>query len=185
MTGFEWVVFVLRVVDHFLATHPVDLDVRLMELALPPVLDGPQCINLRIETWLLKKLEEVVYVEFLAWLSDPIAFGSEALGCIKLHNFLGLLEESQEEEEGAYDGSCPSLSVVAVKHCNPVVVLFQEGRYFVADAKEGVEGRGLVVFPFVAADVLEFFVLDAPPADVDGDVFVLMCILEKLPDGVD
>lgn len=41
-----------------------------------------------------------------------------------------------------------------------------------------------MVFPLVTDDILEFFLFDVSAADVDGDVFVLVGILEELLDGV-
>jgi hypothetical protein len=75
--------------------------------------------------------------------------------------------------------------MVAVKYSYPVAIFLQEGGNFIADSKESIKGRSFMVFPFVATDILELFILDASSTDVDGDVFVLVSILEKLPNGVD
>jgi hypothetical protein len=72
--------------------------------------------------------------------------------------------------------------VVAVEHRYSFCVCDEKLGDLLANNKKYVEWRRLVVFPFEANDVLQFALLDAPAADVDGDVFILMRVLEQLSD---
>lgn len=113
----------------------------------------------------------------MAGLGDAISLGCKPTGGIEFHNFFSVLEDSQEEEKTADDGSCATFAVIAVEYSNSIDICAQKLCNFVANEKERIERRGFVVFPVVAVNVLEFFLFYAPSADVDGDVFILMGVL--------
>ena len=121
-------------------------------------------------------LPEVLNILDLAWLCYSIAFLLEAFLAVESHDFLRLFKDSHEKEETADDGARASLAVVAVENGNSLRVLDQILRHLVADDEKRVKGRSLMVFPFVTSDILKDCLVDAPPADVYCDVFVLVAL---------
>lgn len=61
-----------------------------------------------------------------------------------------------------------------MEHRYPLTVLTQKLCYLVTDGKKQVEGRGLVIFPLVAYNIFEHFLVDRPTTDVDSNVFSLV-----------
>ena len=74
--------------------------------------------------------------------------------------------------------------MVAVKDCYSFRVCHQKLWDLFADDEEDIEGRSLVVFPLEANDVLKLSLFNVAATDIDSDVFILMRILQELPDGV-
>ena len=54
-----------------------------------------------------------------------------------------------------------------------------------ADDEEHIERWRFVVLPFKANDIFQFSLLYAAPADIHGDIFILVGVLQQLPDGID
>lgn len=53
-----------------------------------------------------------------------------------------------------------------------------------ADDEKDIERGRLVVLPLEADYILQFSLLYAAPADIHGDIFILVRVLQKLPDRV-
>jgi hypothetical protein len=87
-------------------------------------------------------------------LGHTVTFLLETTSTVELHNLLVFFKNSHKQEEAAYYGTSSTLTVVAVENCNPLLVLSQKMRHFVADDEEGVKGRGLMILPVEAEHVL-------------------------------
>lgn len=122
---------------------------------------------------------------YLAGLRYSVAFLFEASFSVKLHYFFVIVEYSHKEKEAAYNCTSASLAVVAVEYGDTFVVFLEEMSYFVTDGEEGVEAGSFVIFPLVTLNILEYGLVDASSADVNGDVFVGVSDFEEFSNGVD
>lgn len=182
---FEGVVGVAGVVEHLAGGVGTQFDVGTFEAEASPKGNLLYAEYLRVEGGVGQVLLEVLDVLDLAGLSYSVAFLLESSFGVELHDLFIVLEDAHEEKEAADDGASPALPVVAVKHRDPLLVLSQKVSHLVADIEERVEGWRLVVLPLVAHHVLQHALIDAPPADVDRDIFVLVFVGQELRNRVD
>jgi hypothetical protein len=119
-------------------------------------------------------LLKVFYIFDLTGLSNPIAILFKPSISIKLHYLSVILEYSHEQKKTAYNGTSSSLSMVAMKHCNSLLISSKESRYLITDGKEHVEWWSFVVLPSVADHIFENLLVDGAATHVDGNILALM-----------
>jgi hypothetical protein len=132
----------------------------------------------------LKKFFKVPDVLNLTRLRDSITFRGEPSLSIKFHHFICFLKNAQVQKEATNDGPSSSLAVIAVKNSDSLRISNQKFCNLLADDEKNVERRRLVVLPLEADYILQFSFLNAAAADIHGDIFILVRVLQKLPDGV-
>lgn len=74
----------------------------------------PVADQLILDLWSLHHTRNVIQVSKLTRLVNSVGLFIESFGVVKLQAFLGWLEETYEQHEGDYRGSCPPFSMVAV-----------------------------------------------------------------------
>ena len=66
--------------------------------------------------------------------------------------------------------------MVAVKNSDPLVIFRKVMCNFFTDNEESFERRSLVIFPFIALDILQYRLVYFSTTDVNGQIFIVVVL---------
>ena len=132
--------------------------------------------DLWVGFWVCKVGMEVFDVFYLAGLGHSVAVLLEPSPRVKAQHFPTAVEDAHEEKEAADDGASPSLAMIAVKDGDPLLIPIQKLRDLIADSKQHVEGRRLVVLPIIINHILQHMLINTSSTHIDSDILVMMLL---------
>jgi hypothetical protein len=111
------------IICNIFATQSINFNIWLVKGKSSFQLHTLDSNNLRIQLRSFQQSLKISYILYLTWLCHSIAIRSETPLGIKFHNIVGIFEGVEKQEHTANDSACPSLAVVAVEHCYPLIIL--------------------------------------------------------------